>query len=175
MTMDTQNKRLVEVVAAYGANPERWPTDDRELYAKLLEASKDAPWLAEAQSLDAALATSSAPQFSSDLQQSILATAANTPQVKPEASGKIVDFQAKAIAPPPKSARSTPSRILRMPEAAMLAASLLIGVWAGGSGLLETTLSTVDVSLAQLSQSEDEDNFISALVGVTEADSEGLL
>jgi len=178
MTMDMQQQRLIQVIEAYGANPERWPIEDRQL-ADLLGSEDEVTCLAEARLLDASLATAKSPDWNSDLQALILVKAAATPQIKAHAAddapaeAKIDDFNIKALSRPARSTHQTSRDIFRLPEAAMLAASLLIGVWAGGSGLLETTLSNVDIAL--ISQSEDETNLISALVGVTDADDEGLL
>lgn len=53
-------ERLAEILEAYGADPKRWPADERAAAEALLAAGAGAEALAEARALDAALATDDA-------------------------------------------------------------------------------------------------------------------
>lgn len=54
-------KRLLSIIEAYGADPERWPEDEREDALSLLEHSTTAIAIQEAARLDTLLAKSPAP------------------------------------------------------------------------------------------------------------------
>jgi len=124
---DTQAKmdRLQAVLAAYGADPARWPDQDRVLAPLLTTAIPDLMTsLENARSLDAALAHASRPVAP--------ATAAHrlVTSVK-EAPGNIVPFDRHAATHSP-ARRMTLSG--RLAIATSLAASLVFGIYLGASG-----------------------------------------
>jgi hypothetical protein len=125
---DTQANmdRLQAVLAAYGADPARWPESDREL-APLLAAADPSltTSLENARSLDAALAHASRP----------VAPAAAAQRLVARASMK----RRATSSPSPRAARNErPHRARRLSGrlavAASLAASLALGIYLGASG-----------------------------------------
>jgi hypothetical protein len=74
--------RLNELLAAYGADPARWPAPDRARFAPRLDASPElAAALHEAQSLDALFEPlAPAPDAPSGLRRTILLTVAQEPR-----------------------------------------------------------------------------------------------
>jgi len=161
--------RLNEVLAAYGAAPERWPEDERE---QLLAVAGDAEFVAatrEARALDRVLDGSGAGGMSEGLAGRILAAAAATPQ---DAGDNVVAMVPQAAGPAPRR-----RGLGHLPEVALLAASLLAGVWIGGTGLVDTTLGEVTLALQTRTQpvSEDELNLYEALQGVDVTEGGGVL
>ncbi len=84
MTISTE--RVLELIAAYGAEPGAWPEDERVAATELVTTSPDlfAAALEEARALDQMLLNEQVPEPSLQLSESIL-TAAPTP--KPAARG----------------------------------------------------------------------------------------
>ena len=112
---DALLKRLQEVCAAYGADPARWPEDERLALDEAARANPDA--LAEAREIDRVLALATAPKRS------------------PYGQSRLID----AIA---RERRAEPTNVIAMPlrrrrprwpwaAAAALAASLACGIYLG--------------------------------------------
>lgn len=123
-------ERLAAVVAAWGADPARWPEDDRARLGHLLAAVPEAD-RRDARALDALIASAASPQPPPGAVERLLARAAATPQPAPA-----------VVHPPVWSAVSPPRRapLRSVPAWMALAASLLIGVWAGSAGLVDGLL-----------------------------------
>ena len=124
--------RLYEVLSAYGADPARWPAEDR---ARLAErGSEEEPMsedLVRARELDMLLSQASTPvpdaSAASRISENILQLAA------PGAEDNVVEFAAE-----PASRKKT-ARHLNVPwwpDTALIAASLLIGIVLGQSELM---------------------------------------
>lgn len=139
MTTSDQNRtdreafqRLLDV---HGATRERWPAADRLRFVQLLSrdpASRH--MLAEAEALDRVLDRS--PNVGADriaaLAARIAATAADTPQETSVVN--VVPFDRRAASGADGSARGVGSHGIRWQAAALLAASLLLGLAIGASG-----------------------------------------
>ncbi|WP_162918982.1 hypothetical protein [Taklimakanibacter deserti] len=116
--MDAMRTRLREVLAAYGANPARWPVSERDRLMALVE--REPELLAEAREIDQVLARAraKAPEVPAGAAARLLARAG---QQKPQ--GTVVPFdQARA--------RPRPS-IWTWGAAAALAASFGLGIFLG--------------------------------------------
>jgi hypothetical protein len=124
---DTQANmdRLQAVLAAYGADPARWPESDREL-APLLAAADPSltTSLENARSLDAALAHASRPVAPAAAAQRLVAHVDETP-------GNVVAFAPRGAK---RAAAPRPRLSGRLAVAASLAASLALGIYLGASG-----------------------------------------
>ena len=81
VTISTE--RVLELIAAYGAEPGAWPEDERAAATQLMENAPDlfAAALQEARALDALLQTEQVPEPSLSLSEAILTAA---PKTKPE-------------------------------------------------------------------------------------------
>jgi hypothetical protein len=122
---DAQMDRLQAVLASYGADPARWPDQDRELAPLLTAADPDLTTsLEDARSLDAALAHASRPVAPAAAADRLVAGVSETP-------GNVVAF-ARLGATPPAAPRTTLSS--RLAVATSLAASLVLGIYLGASG-----------------------------------------
>jgi hypothetical protein len=124
---DTHAKmvRLQAVLAAYGADPARWPASDRDLAPLLAAPHPDvAASLEDARSLDTALAHASRPVAPAAAADRLVAGATG-------ASGNVVAFDRH-------EARHAPGRRTafsgRLAVAMSLAASLVLGIYLGASG-----------------------------------------
>jgi len=86
MVDDMTKDRVLELIAAYGAEPGGWPDDERESARVLLSAESDAfaAALEDARALDQMLAREEMPAPSPELAEKILA---NAPATKPERAG----------------------------------------------------------------------------------------
>ncbi len=118
MTQDRMTpERLLELIAAFGAEPGAWPEDEREAATALLANTPDlfADALEEARSLDALLMSAPVPDPSPALAEAILAHAPKTAPTR-QSRGWLADFLF------PQGAR--------WPAGAALA-SLLMGVFGG--------------------------------------------
>ncbi|MFW6076153.1 MAG: hypothetical protein ACOC71_00240 [Hyphomicrobiales bacterium] len=125
--IDTQARmeRLRAVLAAYGADPARWPESDRELAPLLAASDPDlATSLEDARSLDSALARASHPAAPAAAADRLVASVSQTP-------GNVVAFARHGATPPaaPRTALSS-----RLAVATSLAASLVLGIYLGASG-----------------------------------------
>lgn len=76
------HERLLELIAAYGAEPMGWPEDERDAARALLSADPGAysQALTEARAVDAVLSLEDVPEPSAALTESILAAAPSVPQ-----------------------------------------------------------------------------------------------
>lgn len=134
--MTTEPRELEDfalLLETFGGDRTRWPADDRRRFARLLSASPEARrLLSEAEALDRLLdeAPRLSPAREARLAESIMAAAT-------EERPKVVSM--------PKTRRATPTRI--WPAAALLAASLLAGVFAGMTGMLDDVM-TPETQLA---------------------------
>lgn len=117
--MDAMRTRLAEVLAAYGADPARWPLSEREgLLAHVENAPELAALLAEAREIDRVLARTRAPQVPAGAVARLMAEAARQ---KPGAA--VIPFDRPRARPRPS--------IWSWGAAAALAASLGLGIFLG--------------------------------------------
>ncbi len=116
--------RLKNVLDAYGADPARWPDADRAELADLLEAgSISASERQSSRETDQVLAGASSPALPAGARARLLQAARDTPQSFAAESG----------------AQSTPAfGVGRFVAVSTLAASLLIGVFVGTFGNLDS-------------------------------------
>lgn len=159
--------RLKAVVDAYGASPERWPVAERAALERAAAGFDRADWLNEARALDALLDSSRCDGMPAGLAGRIVAAARDTAQDR--AGTNVVPMRRTAVR------RPASGRLARLPEAALLAASLLAGIWFGGSGVLDSVLTDVELSIATVTETEDEVNFYEALDGFAVTDAGDLL
>lgn len=142
----SSQERLKQVLASYGADPARWPADERASLENAFHrtAPEDLPELAEAREIDAVL--SAVPEVS--VPDAALARILETASEYPKA--EIVQFGER------KAARKSVFDTFRLRDAlplgAALAASLLLGVFAGldeqvGSFAVVASLETVSAGL----------------------------
>ena len=132
-------ERLKSVLASYGANPSRWPDDERDELLSLLRGNEVAGRLrGEHHALDRALDSAKIRPPSDALRSNILKIA--VPAIKTGQGGEVLPF------PKPDRDRAGHS-FLNWPTAAVLAASLLIGVWIGAGDIGGTLISeTLDIA-----------------------------
>ena len=116
--------RLRAVLAAYGADPARWPQGDRELAALLAatDRSLDAP-LTDARNMDMVLAQASSPAAPPGAAERLIGKF----EVRP---GKVVSL-AQLRRAQPQGRASLPRRLAVFTA---LAASLAFGLYLGASG-----------------------------------------
>lgn len=117
----TLQQRLEAVLAAYGADPLRWPEEERSVLAPYLAGSRDA--LAEARELDRILDLASVPR-------------------EPQQSANSILRAIEADPPASNIVRLPPSRPAILPwlSALPLAASLALGFYLGAQGSLDSLL-----------------------------------
>jgi hypothetical protein len=120
----TAKERLNEVLASYGADPRRWPPEDRQLPEGLMNA-EDAE-VREALVLDALLATAREPAIPLGAQNRLMQKLQHVPR-----EGNVV-----AIRRP----RAAPAWNFRWLAAVPLAASLALGIYLGAAGSLDSVL-----------------------------------
>jgi hypothetical protein len=121
--MDAMRTRLAEVLAAYGADPARWPAAERDrLMAHLDNVSDLQALLSEAREIDQVLARVKTPEVPAGAVARLLA---QTGQQKPSAAVILLD-RARA--------RPRPS-IWSWGAAAALAASFGLGIFLGTTNL----------------------------------------
>lgn len=148
-------QRLRDVLDTFGADDARWPMSSRAELEAVLERSADArALLREARALDALL--DQAPALDRARMDALAirivgaatASSQRTPEaVPPERGGDVVRFPQRRQAPVSSAWREGPAR-----TAALLAASLLMGIFAG------TTLVTGDAGTIQPSTFEVADD-----------------
>ena len=82
MVTGMTHERLLELIAAYGAEPMGWPDSERDAARALLDADPQAfeQALAEARAIDAALTRSAIPEPSAALADWVLAAAPSAPR-----------------------------------------------------------------------------------------------
>ena len=138
MTNESANTRdeieaLQRLLEGHGADRSRWPARERLRFTSLLAESREARRvLAEAEALDALLDTASEPSPAeiSALSARIAAAAGREP-VRPAARVRSVQRN------PLRADRPAQREIFNWPAAALLAASLVIGVFAGSADFVE--------------------------------------
>ncbi len=111
--MDAMRTRLREVLAAYGADPARWPAAERDRLMALVESEPEL--LAEAREIDLVLARAKQPQVPASAAARLLARAGQ--EKKPQ--GTVIPFD---------RARAS---IWSWGAAAALAASFGLGIFIG--------------------------------------------
>ncbi|MHA1523253.1 MAG: hypothetical protein ACTSY1_02460 [Alphaproteobacteria bacterium] len=162
---ETKMARLKQVVGAYGAQPSRWPSRDRRALAALAKAQAQTSWMRRAVELDQMLDQGA--DFGPDIvpTKAILAAVGSTAQ-SPAATVVAIE-----------SARFRLSVSQEYwPWAAVLAASLLIGIWAGANGAVDYLLpDTVGDALMAVNGSEDESNFFGLFDQGPASASEGVI
>ncbi len=118
--------RLKAVLAAYGADPARWPEADKAALKQLIEAGDGlAEGVQAARELDQVLGTASRPAPPSGAQARLAELARNTPQDPPVSTANVI---------------SSPFGVSRFAAVSTLAASLVIGVYMGAIGTLDPVL-----------------------------------
>ena len=115
--------RLEAVIAAYGADPARWPQGDRALAPLLLEGDLSVP-LEEARILDAALARATRPAAPAGAAERLIARLDDLP-------GIVVSWARRDRARTRLWRAVLPGRVA---VATALAASLALGFYLGASG-----------------------------------------
>lgn len=116
--MDAMRTRLAEVLAAYGADPARWPASERDRLQPLLD--REPGLLTEASEIDRVLAKTVPPAPSAPGKAQLLARIA---QEKPKVN--VVPFERARAKPRPS--------IWSWGTAAALAASFAFGIFLGGN------------------------------------------
>ena len=117
--MDAMRTRLAEVLAAYGADPARWPAAERDRLVAYVESASDLQsLLIEAREIDQILAGARAPAVPVGAAARLTARAA---QQKPEAA--VIPFDRARARPRPS--------IWSWGAAAALAASFGLGIFLG--------------------------------------------
>jgi hypothetical protein len=117
--------RLQAVLAAYGADPARWPEGDRHLASWLAIADSDlSPSLEDAVRLDAVLARASRPVVPGREAERLIAAVNEKPR-------RVVSLRPGALSRPRARRTALPRR---MAVLTALAASLALGVYLGASG-----------------------------------------
>lgn len=139
MTKDN-NQRLKQLLASYGADPARWPEEDRHLSPLSQDLAH------EARSLDRRLDEASAPRMPEGLTAKIIAAAGAQ-----EGEDNVVPFRAPV------------TRRRYWPAAAAMAASLALGIFLGGTSggdffLPQTDEAALDdpLDLIGLGQTDDD-------------------
>jgi hypothetical protein len=143
-TQATDREALARLLEIHGADRTRWPARERLRFAGVISEDKTAAkLLAEAEALDRLL--DQAPRASAAgieaLKERIVAAALRThePHLAVIAGGKKV-----AVLPQARPGRrSLATRYVEWPAAAVLAASLVLGVMLGTTGTFETTMQEV--------------------------------
>ncbi len=130
-------ERLEQVLAAFGSDPARWPAADRaRLVAVISESAAARQRVAEAAALDQVLDAGGAraPAASEARVRDRLFAALDEEQTSAVPSATVVPFQRPAAAARVASPVAPPRSAWR--EAMLLAAALLLGVFAGTQGIL---------------------------------------
>jgi hypothetical protein len=140
-TQATDREALARLLEIHGADRTRWPARERLRFAGVISEDKAAEkLLAEAEALDRLL--DKAPRASAAgidaLKERIMAAAlkAHEPHVAVIAGGKNV----VALPQVQRGRRPLTARFVEWPAAAVLAASLVLGVMLGTTGTVETTM-----------------------------------
>lgn len=176
--------RLQQTVDAYGGDPARWPRAARDAAPALLDRGPEARRvLAEARALDRLLdlAPAGAPEDSIAhrlLIDRIVATSATDQPDKPVSSpvvGRVAPARLAARAGMPGFAGRYAASGRAWQAAALLAASLLIGIYLGQAGVAVPGVSTGErVQVADLDH--DGDSLLGGFpAGVTDGADEGIL
>jgi hypothetical protein len=130
---DTDNggvrDRLEALLAAYGADPSRWPKNDRELASMLASGHPDISALLEdARAVDNVLARASRPELPAGAAERLAAKVAEVPS-------NVVSLSGHAKQPSRSRQAAMPGRLAAASAlASALAASLALGLYLGASG-----------------------------------------
>lgn len=116
--MDATRTRLAEVLAAYGADPARWPASERPGLEALSRAQPEL--LADARQIDRILARAERPLAPAGAKAQLLARAAGAPQ-----TGNVIPLDRGRRRPMPS--------IWSWGTAAAFAASFAFGIFLGGN------------------------------------------
>jgi hypothetical protein len=141
-------KQLESALGVAGANPSRWPQDARARLAAFVETDAEAERLfAEAKALDTVLARACAGTSGSNCAAKILAACLELPQERGGGSAAILPF---GTGPSRRRYRRLRSDIpgggaAFWGGAAMLAASLMLGVYIGASGEAMPTIRSIEL------------------------------
>ncbi|MGI9387517.1 MAG: hypothetical protein ACR2OX_08805 [Methyloligellaceae bacterium] len=133
---------LAWTIARFGADLDRWPDEDRRALKHLIDSSSDASrMLEEARAVDRLLDMAPDVRASEDLVSRIVAAAARD---RGHIDADVIRFRPRA-----KSGTAEPwRRNWTWPSAAVLAASLLLGLYIGAAGFIDPALTNgVDVAL----------------------------
>jgi hypothetical protein len=150
--MQAELEALSRFLEIHGADRSRWPARERLKFSSLLAENVEARrLLSEAEELDRLL--DAAPVTESDniaaLKDRIIEAAlAEPPGAVPAAAPR-----------PARGLRPRPARrpeLLNLPAAALLAASLVLGVFAGASGLVDVSPESADVAAGSDGESETD-------------------
>ena len=155
MTKATELERLKDVLQAYGADPDKWPQDEREHLQTIAttHGSEVEMWMKDARQLDAVLSLVPDAEVPGGAVDRLMAKVAVPP------SAPVVDFQAARA----KRARARSWIDLRqaVPVGIAMAASLMIGVLAGLSDLTASYIpNTGTITLASVGQDSVGDTLI---------------
>jgi hypothetical protein len=138
-------KRLLEI---FGADRSRWPARDRLKFAELLAESAEARRLvAEAEAFDRLLDKAPEPKANDIAALSSRILAAAAADARADQASKILTFSrtAKSGSAP---LRFQVGRMVDWPAAALMAASLMLGIFAGTNGYFgDVTGSETDIVL----------------------------
>ncbi len=179
MKFEPTDKRLAQVVAAYGADPHRWPADERQGLLDIAAIETGADWMADARALDQALDRGmndlACPAVDPNLVGVILARAEKTSQIMLDvqvSDRRLVDISTSATVSASPRSRYFTGFTDHLPEVAVLAASLLIGIWVGGYDVINAEITEFGQVAGLTVSSEEESNFINALIGIDLAEDE---
>lgn len=145
-------ERLKDLLDAYGADRTRWPHASRREMSILISSSAEAEALVrEAEAFDRLLDTApaTAPDRIAALSDRIMAASRSSPRIV-------------STAAPPRAARIAPALRRHAGGIAALAASLMIGIFAGQSSSVQPAMSElaalagIDVAAAPASQRIDD-------------------
>jgi hypothetical protein len=167
MTKSAQMQRLEAVLAAYGADPARWPEEERSALQSFIAANPEARRRADEEAafdrLLAAAPGTVASGADSRARAALFAALDGADDSVPAASGNVVPFARKTAAPAvPAAARSM------WKELSVMAASLLVGFFTVSQGLLEG--SRLDPAQLTVSASEDPDDAGTLALGAIDGD-----
>lgn len=150
-------KELGELLATHGADRTRWPAPERLRFAGLIASDPAAQrLLSEAAALDRLLDLAPAPTPASRaLADRIVTAAAREPGLAP-VSGILVPTRRRSTTPWSGRGQGIAISRFNLPAAALLAASLVLGTFAGTSGALNSALEplTTEASLVSYSESD---------------------
>ena len=156
MADDRNLDRLRQVVASYGCDPERWPSDERADLEPLGRAWRDAPWMIEQRELDQLLDTVPGARMRVGLAGDIVAAARLTPRADPE---RVVVLFARLPA-----RRFSSNLLARSGPATFLAASLLAGLWLGATDKINSLVDGEPLGLSELAPGVSGETSLSFLV-----------
>lgn len=128
-------RRLEQALDLYGANLARWPNDERRALEPLIAKSNTARrMVGEARAVDRLLDMAPATVAREDLVNRIVEKAKAD---RGHSGAKVIRFRPGALA-----ARAGWRANWTWPSAALLAASLLLGLYVGATGLVDPQLTT---------------------------------